>query len=410
MIPLARLAPAFVAGPLFLLLTPLATHAQAEGREPRNRNVAILIFPGVELLDFAGPGEAFAAAHTTDGSRFTVYTVAESREPVTSMGFCTITPGYTLDDCPPPDIVVAPGGDVPTQSERVRAWLQTRAESAQLMMSVCNGAALFARAGLLAGREVTSHHSALRSVALIEPTARVYSNRRFVDSGDVLTTAGVSAGIDGSLHAIARLIDDESARRTARYMEYDWRPDEIAALHAQPGIVVGARATWLLASLAEHGQDATLATYRRKAADAGDEFEREYGQAALNREGYTLLMSERLDDAVRLFRFVVAAYPSSANGYDSLSEALEVAGQREAALAYARQALQRLESDEALSDGRRARIRQHSSQRIERLTSGRATVWVCQPCNRACDDARFDEPGTCPDPGCAMALVPLDEE
>jgi transcriptional regulator GlxA family with amidase domain len=208
---------------------------------PESRNVAIVVYPGVELLDFSGPGEVFSASMGSAGHDFRVYTVASSAAPVVSQGFVTVTPGYTIADCPEPDIVVVPGGSVPMDDEGLIAWLGERSDSAEILMSVCNGAHLLGAAGLLEGLEVTSHHGALRSLAARNPSATVLSNRRFVDSGHVVTCAGVSAGIDGALQVVTRLHGEGRARAIARYMEYDWRPDEIAAQHAEAGVRVSVK-------------------------------------------------------------------------------------------------------------------------------------------------------------------------
>jgi transcriptional regulator GlxA family with amidase domain len=201
------------------------------------RDVAILVYEGVELLDFSGPGEVFSAARGKDGRAFRVFTVAATKSPITSQHFVTVTPEFSFADCPAPEIVVVPGGNVPSDAAHVE-WLRALAPKSELVMSVCNGALLAAAAGLLDGLEATTHHGSLEGLATEYPKTRVYTNRRFVDSGRVMTCAGVSAGIDGALHVVERLHGAEAARSTARYMEYEWRPAEIEALHAQPGALV----------------------------------------------------------------------------------------------------------------------------------------------------------------------------
>lgn len=189
------------------------------------RRVAILVHEGVELLDFAGPGEVFAAADR--GRAFEVYTVAAAAGEVVSQGFVTVRPQYTLADCPPPDVVVLPGGrtDVPLGDPAVIAWIKESSQKAEVVMSVCTGAFLLAKAGLLDGREATTHWSALASLRREAPKAEVRENRRFVDNGNLITAAGVSAGIDASLHVVAKLLGQEVAKKTAHYMEYRWQPE-----------------------------------------------------------------------------------------------------------------------------------------------------------------------------------------
>lgn len=237
--------------PLFACATParqeLALRAPLPARPSelaapgpaKPRTVAILLYEGVELLDFAGPGEVFSSARGPDGPAFRVTTVAAQAGPLRSQGFVTLTPEHTFEDCPPPDILVVPGGNVPGDARHVE-WVQACARTGELVLAVCNGAHLVADAGLLQGLEATTHHGSLESLARRHPETRVYTNRRFVDCGAVMTCAGVSAGIDGSLHVVKRLLGEEAARRTARYMEYEWRPEEIRALHAQPGQAVPA--------------------------------------------------------------------------------------------------------------------------------------------------------------------------
>jgi putative intracellular protease/amidase/YHS domain-containing protein len=189
---------------------------------PPLRKVALVVYPGVELLDFAGPGEVFAAAK--HGRAFEVFTVGASREPITSQGFVQVTPAHTFADAPKPDVVVVPGGGVRSLIDDPAAmdWLRHVSGEAEVVMSVCNGAFVLGRAGLLDGLEATTHHNALEALRRAVPTATVHGDRRFVDNGHVVTAAGVSAGIDASLHLVARLLGDGEARQAARYMEYPW--------------------------------------------------------------------------------------------------------------------------------------------------------------------------------------------
>lgn len=189
------------------------------------RNVAIFIHEGVELLDFSGPGEVFASAGRSQA--FNVYTVAASVDEITSQGFVTIKPQYTLANCPPPDIIILPGGrtDVPLNNSKVIEWIKKSSERTEIMMSVCTGAFLLVESGLLDGKEATTHWSAIESLKQQAPKTTVRENRRFVDNGKVVTAAGVSAGIDAALHVVDRLLGREVAQKTARYMEYKWEPE-----------------------------------------------------------------------------------------------------------------------------------------------------------------------------------------
>ncbi|MBD2755288.1 DJ-1/PfpI family protein [Spirosoma sp. BT704] len=192
--------------------------------QAKKRNVAIFIHNGVEILDFAGPSEVFAS---TEG--FAVYTVSLTKEPVISQGFIKIIPTYSLTDCPKPDIVVLPGGKTGPfiENKPLIDWIKHTATQAEVMLSVCTGAGLLAKAGLLDGKQATTFHSYIESLQRATPNAKILANTRFVDNGQIITTAGVSAGIDGALHVVAKLKGQAIAHQTARYMEYDkWKPEE----------------------------------------------------------------------------------------------------------------------------------------------------------------------------------------
>jgi transcriptional regulator GlxA family with amidase domain len=190
------------------------------GREPRH--VAIVVYPGVELLDFAGPGEVFSAAGS---GAFDVFTVAATREPIVSQGFVRVTPDHSIADSPKPDIVVIPGGHAASvyDDPAMMAWLKARIGAAELTMSVCNGALVLAHAGLLDGLRATSHYGAIPALRKF-PRVTVEPDARFVDNGRIVTTQGVSAGIDGALHVVERLLGSDAAWSTARYMMYRWEP------------------------------------------------------------------------------------------------------------------------------------------------------------------------------------------
>jgi len=183
----------------------------------QQRNVAIVVYPGVELLDFAGPGEVFAAAD------FNVFTVAATKDPIVSQGFLRITPEHAIADAPKIDILVIPGGHAASlyDDPKMMAWLKTRVAATELTMSVCNGAVVLARAGLLDGLRATSHYGAIAALKKF-PRITVVPEERFVDNGHIVTTQGVSAGIDGALHVVERLLGANSAREVAHYMMYRW--------------------------------------------------------------------------------------------------------------------------------------------------------------------------------------------
>ena len=192
------------------------------------KNVAIFIHEGVEVLDFSGPGEVFAATHSDQGA-FNVYTVSLTTDPIVSQGFIKIIPEYSLTTAPQPDIVVLPGGNTGAvlNNENLINWIKEIAPDLEVALSVCTGAFILQKAGLLKGKKATTFHNAIGRLQEIASETEVLENVRWVDNGKVITTAGVSAGIDGALHTVERIFGREAAEATARYMEYDkWNPEE----------------------------------------------------------------------------------------------------------------------------------------------------------------------------------------
>ena len=192
------------------------------------RTVAILAFDDMEVLDFAGPYEVFnVAGELGEGSPFSVFSVGLTGAPVVGRGGFTVLPTHPLADAPPPDVLVVPGGAGTRpllHDERLLAWLRDRAAEVELLLSVCTGALLLAQAGLLERRRATTHHDAFDELAAISPTTHVVRGQRFVRSAEtILTSAGVSAGVDLSLHAVQLLAGPETRDRTAAEMEWMWQ-------------------------------------------------------------------------------------------------------------------------------------------------------------------------------------------
>ena len=187
------------------------------------RNLAILIFADAEVLDFCGPLEVFSAVGRFQPA-FNVFTVA-GKSPVLAKSGLSVNPQYRLVDCPRPDILLVPGGQG-TRCEMHNAglieWIKQRAAAAELVLSVCTGALLLAKAGLLDGLEATTHHGALELLREVAPRTTVHADRRYVDNGRVICSAGIAAGIDMSLYVVGKLLGSEIARQTAAYMEYPW--------------------------------------------------------------------------------------------------------------------------------------------------------------------------------------------
>jgi transcriptional regulator GlxA family with amidase domain len=193
------------------------------------RHVAILIFEEVEILDFAGPFEVFAVANELNGFEiFHTFTVAAVPGSVRARNGLKVVPDFTLESAPSPHILIVPGGAGTRPLLRrpsMLEWIRQRARKAELVASVCTGALVLAQAGLLHNLRATTHHKCLAELAALAPNTDVVEGARFVDNGQVLTAAGISAGIDLSLHIVARLHGVETALQTARYMEYPWTND-----------------------------------------------------------------------------------------------------------------------------------------------------------------------------------------
>jgi putative intracellular protease/amidase len=291
-----------------LVAQRLGSLRTAEAKEelsvPENytRNVAIVVYEGVELLDFAGPGEVFAAAANEGVDRgqpaFKVYTVAPQKQPLRSQGFVTIHPDYSVDDAPPPDILVIPGGSSGNllHHDGFMAWARTVMKNAKLTLTVCTGAFVPATAGLLDGHGATTHHSAFDRLRAAAPAATVIEGKRFVDNGSIITTAGVSAGIDGALHAIARILGRNVADNTARYMEYHWTPEAYLATSY----------AYLNPSLDEHGRELQQASVYEQAKD--------------------------WEPAEKVYRALVAKHPRDGSGWVGLSGVLQAKGEWDAAI------------------------------------------------------------------------------
>ena len=177
-------------------------------------------------MDFAGPFEVFSVTNELhQDSLFTLRTVALTTDPVTARNGLSVNPDVQLDAMPQADIVVIPGGDgtrgVLQQPETMN-WIQQVSANAEHVLSVCSGALLLAGAGLLNDMPATTHHEVFDTLAELSPTTRLIRDQRFVDNGRIVTSAGISAGIDMSLYMVARLYGHDVAQKTARYMEYPY--------------------------------------------------------------------------------------------------------------------------------------------------------------------------------------------
>ncbi|MBF5045148.1 DJ-1/PfpI family protein [Aggregicoccus sp. 17bor-14] len=216
---------------------------------PARKKVAILLFDGVEIIDSMGPYEVFG------GADYDVYTVAETRAPLTTAMGQTLVPRYAFAEAPQADVVVVPGGGVTEAQHRapILAWVKQQSTRVQQLMSVCNGAFILANAGLLDGLSATTTAGNLKRLQALFPEVKVVDDQRVVDNGRIVTTAGLSAGIDGALHVVEKLSGRGLAQQVALNGEYDWRPRTPfvrAALADRliPPVDVSALGDWSVAS------------------------------------------------------------------------------------------------------------------------------------------------------------------
>ncbi|MHB1090173.1 MAG: DJ-1/PfpI family protein [Ilumatobacteraceae bacterium] len=194
-------------------------------------SVGIFVFENVEVLDFAGPYEVFTTAsrvhrrsRPSDPDLFKVIIIGRTGAPVRARAGLSIHPDYYFKNHPPIDILVVPGGVVTQElsEPEVANWIAVSSRMSRLTASVCTGAFLLAQAGLLNGRSATTHWEDIEDLKRMFPSLNVQTGKRWVDDGAVVTSAGISAGIDMSLHLIERIAGRELAIGTARQMEFDW--------------------------------------------------------------------------------------------------------------------------------------------------------------------------------------------
>ena len=216
-----------------LTLDTKSVSAQEVGRESRRPDsstgselmthtpkIGIVLFDQVEVIDFAGPYEVFGQAG------FEIFTVSSTGQPLTANMGLRLTPTYSIEDSPIPDVLVVPGGGIPgaRKDRKLIAWIKRAASKTDYTLSVCNGAFILGDAGLLEGRSATTYHQQLSDLEAQFPKTRVLWDKRFVDNGRVVTSAGLSAGIDAALYLVHKIRGEVEAKRVALNMEYVWNP------------------------------------------------------------------------------------------------------------------------------------------------------------------------------------------
>lgn len=197
------------------------------------KTVAILLFPGVQIIDYTGPWEVFGQAN------WNVFTVAKTDELLeTAMGM-QVKPHYAFGDAPEADFLLVPGGNVQHNDKDIQKWLQQQAREKEQILSVCNGAYHLGAAGLLDGKQATTFAPLIPGLSQVAPKAEVLSDVRWTDNGKILTSAGLSSGIDAAIYLVSKYQGLGNAQRIATHLEYDWSPDKgfvrasLADMHLQ---------------------------------------------------------------------------------------------------------------------------------------------------------------------------------
>jgi len=190
--------------------------------EHKDISICFYLQDGIEILDFAGPLEVF------DAAGFKIFIVSKTKEKILSQGLLAIVPEYSIADAPKSDITAFFGGEtsVPTNDPELISWIQSGKKSTDYFFSVCTGAFILGKAGILDNLTATTYHDLIGALQEALPKTKVLANERFVDNANVITTAGVSAGIDGALHLVEKLKGRDFAKNVAERIEYDkWVPD-----------------------------------------------------------------------------------------------------------------------------------------------------------------------------------------
>lgn len=193
-------------------------------KEHTMKNAGIFIFDDIELMDFAGPFEVFSVANELE--KYTLcntFTFAENKDSVTSVNGLKVIPDYSFENCPGIDILIIPGGVGTVKlldNNTVLDFILSAHRKSEITFSVCSGARILAKLGLLDGLRYTTHHEVFDDILSLAPRGIPVRDVRFIDHGKIMTSAGISAGIDLSLHVIEKLFGESCVVRTKSYMEY----------------------------------------------------------------------------------------------------------------------------------------------------------------------------------------------
>lgn len=188
------------------------------------KTIGILLFDDVELLDFAGPYEVFSVANELNDFRlFNVFTISLTGQAIRSVHGMRVLPDYSISNCPDVDILVIPGGDGTKKvigNALLQEWILATSQKSEITFSVCSGARVLARLGMLNNQEFATHHLVIDDVLSMAHGARINTEKRFVDNGKIMTSAGISAGIDLALHIVEKLYGPLVRENTRAYIEY----------------------------------------------------------------------------------------------------------------------------------------------------------------------------------------------
>jgi Tfp pilus assembly protein PilF len=231
-------------------------------------------------------------------------------------------PAYTIDNCPKPDVIVLPGGatSIPASNPDVIKWVHESATNTEIMLSVCTGALLLSKAGLLDGKQATTWYGFIDRLQEATPNAKILRNTRFVDNGQIVTTAGVSAGIDGALRVVTKLKGNDAARATAKYMEYDkWDPSA--------GLIIDNE---FIGAIKKDGVEAALKAHQT--AHAGNGSLPKFYEGDMLNLGLEQLEKGQVEAAVKLLELNIKAYPHSYASHKALGEVYSRVGKKELAL------------------------------------------------------------------------------
>ncbi len=189
-------------------------------------NVGIYIYDDAEVLDFSGPFEVFSVASRflDDDKKFNTFLISENKTIISARGGYMVNSHFTFENHPSLDILIVVGGVHTNEVKKINVinWIKEQSKSVKLIASVCTGAFLLAQAKVITTQRVTTHWEDIKDLKSDYPTLNVVDNVRWVDEGDIVTSAGISAGIDMSLHLVSKIQGYALAQKTAKQMQFDW--------------------------------------------------------------------------------------------------------------------------------------------------------------------------------------------